>query len=180
MGGGIRDRSGDTVVLAWYEEHRGALLAYARRLSGDRGAAEDVVQEAFLRAWRGADSLAANGGAIRGWLFTVVRNLVIDRARARAVRPRETQQTSGGVPVQRDHAQPVVDALVVRSALATLSEDHRAVLVEQYFRGRTVAETAALLGIAPGTVKSRSHHAMAALRRRFAVRTRPPSRRADP
>jgi RNA polymerase sigma-70 factor (ECF subfamily) len=70
-------------------------------------------------------------------------------------------------PVARDHADSVVDSMVVIEALHQLSGHHRDVLVELYFRGRSVTETADVLGIPPGTVKSRSHHALRALREAF-------------
>ena len=63
------------------------MLAYATRLLGDRAAAEDVVQEALIRAWRHPEVLTNGKGSIRGWLLTVIRNLVTDRVRARAARP---------------------------------------------------------------------------------------------
>ena len=80
------------------------MLAYATRLLGDRASAEDVVQEALIRAWRNPDVLTNGKGSTRGWLLTVVRNLVIDRARARAARPAEVAddpdpQPSGITPI---------------------------------------------------------------------------------
>jgi RNA polymerase sigma-70 factor (ECF subfamily) len=68
------------------------------------------------------------------------------------------------VPVERDHSEAVVDRMVVLDALDTLSAGHRDVLVELYFRGRSVTEAASVLGIPPGTVKSRTHHALRQLR----------------
>lgn len=140
------------------------MLAYATRLTSDRAAAEDVVQETLLRAWKHADALQSGVGSIRGWLLTVARNIVTDRARARAVRPMEVNQPVDVPAAQRDHADLVVDTMTVMGALEGLSPEHRAVLVEVYYRGRTVNETAAVLGIAPGTVKSRTYHAVRALR----------------
>jgi RNA polymerase sigma-70 factor (ECF subfamily) len=93
--------------------------------------------------------------------------LVTDRARARAARPQEVAEPAEGVPtpaVERDHAQGVVDSMTVLGAMDGLSNEHREVLVEIYYRGRTVAEAARTLGVAPGTVKSRSYYALRALR----------------
>ena len=67
-------------------------------------------------------------------------------------------------PLERDHAQGVVDSMTVLGALDRLSPEHREVLVEMYYRGRTVQETAAALGVPPGTVKSRSYYALRAMR----------------
>jgi RNA polymerase sigma-70 factor (ECF subfamily) len=156
--------SDEALIRALYEEHGGALLAYATRLTGDRGSAEDVLQETLIRAWRHAESLSEASGSIRGWLFTVARNIITDKMRAKAARPVEVAVSPTTVPIERDHADQVVDSIVALEALEHLSEEHRSVLVEIYFQGRTVAETAELLGIPVGTVKSRSHNAMKNLR----------------
>ncbi|MPZ79431.1 MAG: sigma-70 family RNA polymerase sigma factor [Actinophytocola sp.] len=155
---------GEDLIRSLYEEHGRSLLAYAVRLTGDRAAAEDVVQETLLRAWKHADDLEHGTGSVRGWLLTVARNIITDRARAKAVRPAEVNQQVDVPTSQRDHADEVVDTITVLGALEHLSPDHRAVLVELYYRGRTVNETAAALRIAPGTVKSRTFHAVRALR----------------
>src|ERR1019366_9736012 len=67
--------------------HGGELYGYARRSLGDPRAAEDVVQETFIRAWRARDRFDTNLGTLRTWLFTIARRVVIDHARARAIRP---------------------------------------------------------------------------------------------
>jgi RNA polymerase sigma-70 factor (ECF subfamily) len=157
----------EALVRSLYEEHGRALLAYATRLTGDRAAAEDVVQETLLRAWKHPEVLVNGRGSVRGWLLTVARNIITDRARARAARPVEVAESPATPPIERDHADSVVDSMVVMEALDQLSGHHRDVLVELYFRGRSVTEAADVLGIPPGTVKSRSHHALRALREVF-------------
>jgi RNA polymerase sigma-70 factor (ECF subfamily) len=156
--------NGEDLIRTLYAEHGRSLLAYATRLTGDRAAAEDVVQETLLRAWKHADNLREGKGSIRGWLLTVARNIITDRARAKAVRPVEVNKPVESPEVTRDHAEAVVDSMVVMAAIDRLSPDHRNVLVEIYYRGRTINETAQVLGIAPGTVKSRSFHALRAMR----------------
>ncbi len=155
---------GEELIRSLYQDHGHSLLAYAHRLTGDRAAAEDVVQETLLRAWKHANDLEHGVGSVRGWLLTVARNIITDRARARASRPPEVAQVAEVPATQRDHADEVVNAITVLGALDGLSPDHRAVLVEMYYRGRTVSETAAVLRIPPGTVKSRAFHAVRALR----------------
>jgi RNA polymerase sigma-70 factor (ECF subfamily) len=161
----------EALIRALYADHGRALLAYATRLTGDRTAAEDVVQETLVRAWRNKDVLTNGQGSVRGWLFTVTRNIVIDQVRARAARPAEvaapTEAPSGG----RDPADQVVDSIVVLDALDGLSREHRSVIEEIYFRGRAVAEVAADLGIPPGTVKSRSFYALRAMREKLEPRS---------
>ncbi|MGW6929549.1 sigma-70 family RNA polymerase sigma factor [Lentzea sp. NPDC054927] len=147
-----------------YQDHHHCVLNYATRLTGDRGIAEDVVQETFLRAWRHPESFA-EGTSARGWLITVARNVVIDRARAGKIRPHEIgEHEPEPMP---DHAQHVVDALVMEAVLASLSYEHRRVLTELYYNGRTYTEAAVCLGVPAGTVKSRTHYALCELRRAF-------------
>ena len=140
------------------------MLAYATQLTRDRAAAEDVVQEALVRAWRHPESLDSGKGSVRGWLLTVVRNIVVDQVRARARRAQEVRESPPDAAVEADHADRVVTSMVVVDALSRLSPEHREVLEQVYLRGNTVAETAKELGIPPGTVKSRSYYALRALR----------------
>ncbi|WP_236788299.1 sigma-70 family RNA polymerase sigma factor [Amycolatopsis sp. GM8] len=157
----------EALIRSLYEEHGRALLAYATRLTNDRAAAEDVVQETLVRAWRHPDSLLNGKGSVRGWLLTVTRNIVTDRYRARAARPAEVAETPVTTAVQDDHADLVVNSMVVLDAMERLSPEHRDVLTEIYFRGRSVAEAAEHLGVPPGTVKSRSYYALRAMRQTF-------------
>jgi RNA polymerase sigma-70 factor (ECF subfamily) len=154
----------ETLIRMLYAEHGRSLLAYATRLTGDRAAAEDVVQETLVRAWKHADDLTTGKGSVRGWLLTVARNIVTDRARARAVRPAEVADVADRPPVAGDHSESVVNTMVVMDALDKVSPEHREVLVQLYYRGRSVAEAAKELGVPPGTVKSRSYYALRALR----------------
>ncbi|TCO44300.1 RNA polymerase sigma-70 factor (ECF subfamily) [Kribbella antiqua] len=154
----------EALIRSLYAEHGRSLLAYATRLTGDRAAAEDVVQETLVRAWKHADDLTEGKGSVRGWLLTVTRNIVTDRARARAVRPAEVADVEDRPPVESDHSEAVVNTMVVLAALDKVSPEHREVLVELYYRGRSVNEAAKELGVPPGTVKSRSYYALRALR----------------
>ncbi|MFD3561396.1 sigma-70 family RNA polymerase sigma factor [Streptomyces sp. NPDC058686] len=155
------------VLAELQREHGGPLLSFLLRLcDGDRQRAEDLVQETFVRAWQHPEALHADYESVRPWLFTVGRRLAIDARRARLARPPEI----GGVVLESarvcaDHAERSAAALDVREAVATLSPQHRAVLLQVYFRGASVAEAAEALGIPPGTVKSRAYYALRALRR---------------
>jgi RNA polymerase sigma-70 factor (ECF subfamily) len=147
-----------------HDQHGHALWSYVVGLTGgDRGQAQDVVQETLLRAWRNRAGLDQLGGSGRGWLFTVARRIVIDDWRAASRRPAVLTEQ---VPEQlvEDTAQQTVDRHLVRSALRTLSIEHRQVLFECYYRGASVGEAAATLGVPVGTVKSRTHYALHALR----------------
>ncbi|GII56742.1 DNA-directed RNA polymerase sigma-70 factor [Planotetraspora thailandica] len=144
-------------------DHAKALLAYAEHLLGDRHMAEDIVQETLIRAWNHMERLYTTEGSIRGWLLTVVRNLAIDRLRSAASR-HETVGTDHHDVTQPDHADAVLTSVETTALLRHLSAEHREVLVHTYLYGRTVVETARILGIPAGTVKSRQHYALSNLR----------------
>lgn len=151
------------LLRALYAEHSGPLLGYALRLTnGDRQHAEDVVQETLLRAWSHPQAL--DGRPIRPWLFTVARNLVVDAVRARRSRPPEVGDAALEVLPAADEIDRALESWTVAEALADLSPEHRSVLVETYYRGRSVGEAAQALGVPPGTVKSRTYYALRALR----------------
>ena len=153
----------DAFVRALYAEHGGALLRYALHLtSGDRQRAEDLVQETIVRAWRHPDALVDRPA--RPWLFAVARNLAVDAYRARQSRPPETGQEAFDTLPAQDDADRTLESWAVAEALASLRPDHRSVIVETYYRGCSVAEAAATLGIPPGTVKSRTYYALRALK----------------
>src|SRR5215217_3683131 len=99
-----REVADEALVRSLFQAHGRAMLAYATQLTRDRAAAEDVVQEALVRAWRHPDSLVNGKGSVRGWLLTVVRNIVTDQVRARNARPTEGAESPTTVPVERDHA----------------------------------------------------------------------------
>ena len=163
-------------VRQLFQEHGKAMLAYSTRLTGDRSAAEDVVQEALVRAWRHLDHLGDGKDSVRAWLFTVIWHLVIDRARARNSRPLEVVETPRTHPIERDHADRVVESMLAFQALDSLSPEHRTVLESVYLRGNSVRDTAAKLGIPPGTVKSRTYYALRCLHQLM----RNPDRVEDP
>jgi RNA polymerase sigma-70 factor (ECF subfamily) len=153
----------DAFVRALYAEHGGALLRYALHLtSGDRQRAEDLVQETIVRAWRHPEALADRPA--RPWLFAVARNLAVDAYRARQSRPPETGQEAFDTLPAHDDADRTLESWAVAEALASLRPDHRSVIVETYYRGCSVSEAAATLGIPPGTVKSRTYYALKALK----------------
>lgn len=150
-----------------YEEHAGPLLMFVLRLTGgDRQRAEDIVQETLLRAWRNAHRLGAQGQqSLRPWLVTVARRIAIDDHRSVTARPPETYDRElESFPSTSDDTDRVLQLMTVTDALRTLSQSHREILVETYFRGRTVPEAAEVLGLPLGTAKSRVYYALRALR----------------
>ena len=154
-------------VRAAYTAHGPELYRFALRQLGDGGAAQDVVQEVFLRAWRAGGSYDPELASLRTWLFAIARNVVVDEARRFAVRPWQRDLTDGSdLPAVGGAAEQdaLVDTWVVEEALRRIGEDHRVAIVQTHLRGRPHAEVAAELGIPVGTLRSRVFYGLKALR----------------
>jgi RNA polymerase sigma-70 factor (ECF subfamily) len=161
-----RRRNPTHPMQAIYDLHSATLLRTLLNWTyGDWQAAEDLMQETMVRAWRHLDTLNTNPETLRPWLFTVARRIAIDRFRAKLLRPPETEPEALDEAIES--AEPLnrlLDRNTIVAALRDLSDVHRSALVEVYLRDRTVPEAAAVLGIPEGTVKSRLHHALRAAR----------------
>ncbi|MGX7678467.1 sigma-70 family RNA polymerase sigma factor [Jatrophihabitans sp. DSM 45814] len=158
----MRSKRNSVLARALHDAHAQPLLSYVVGLTnGDRARAQDIVQETLLRAWRSTTVLEPRGQ--RSWLYAVARNLVVDEWRSARYR---REVVTDDLPEQavQDTAQQTVDRELVRAALQTLSVEHRQTLFECYFRGASVREAADTLGVPPGTIKSRTHYALHALR----------------
>ena len=154
---------------ALYDRYSRPAYSLAYRIVGERGAAEDVVQDAFLSAWRQAKSFKRERGSVRTWLFSIVHHRAIDRLRA---------ATSAGVTIPLDELpdapadvpgvwQQVWSSLkadVVRHALDVLPPEQKKSIELAYFSGYTQSEIAELMGVPLGTVKGRMRMALQKLR----------------
>lgn len=153
------------LAQAW-DDHAGELYRFARRALGDPGAAEDVVQDVFLKAWRARSTYDPARSSTRTWLWVIARNAVLDAHRHRAGLPELVDL--GGDDVVHKPARDPVDAMlasaVVTEALKALDPVHRDVLIQTRLLGRPYAEVAAAGGVPVGTVKSRVFYALRALR----------------
>jgi RNA polymerase sigma-70 factor (ECF subfamily) len=157
------------VMRLLHDAHASALWRYVLRLTHDSALAEDVVQESLFRAWQRPEILARPEPAVRAWLFTVARHLVLDDWRS--ARKRHEVATAElpepSLPKgteEADATDRILQRWLVGDALASLSADHREVLLHGYYRSESTREIARQLQIPEGTVKSRMHYALRALR----------------
>jgi RNA polymerase sigma-70 factor (ECF subfamily) len=146
----------------------------ARTIVRDSGTAEDVAQEAFVRAWRYAGSYDARRGPVLTWLLTIVRNVAVDRLRVKQAEPLDPEllasklQLAGGRRA-RDEQSEVLERERMREELATLPEEQRRALVLAMYFGRTANEIAEHEGIPLGTAKTRIRTALHRLHDRLEV-----------
>ena len=161
------DDTSGAALRELYRDHAPALLRYAHWFTADRAAAEDAVQETFLRAWRHLPRLLADGRPLRPWLRRVLRHVMIDADRtARA--HRETLHDIVPVEGAVDGGyESLLDRGLLDGVLRDLSPAHREVLVETYYRDAPTDRVAARLGVPPGTVRSRLYYALRAVRSRL-------------
>jgi RNA polymerase sigma-70 factor, ECF subfamily len=160
-------RAADAAIRQLYARHAVALHGYVARFCPDGASADDIVQETFIRAWRHLPQLSADGRPVRPWLFRVARNLLIDADRAARSRPVTVHAESAEEGSDDTGLNQVLDRQLVADALKELSPAHRAVLVEVFYGGDSVAKAARQLGIPHGTARSRLHYALQALRARL-------------
>jgi len=153
-------------MAAAHAAYHARLLARARRIVVDPDLAEDVVQEAFLRAWRACSSFDPAGGPLVNWLLVITANTAIDMVKARLRRP----PLASGPASDNAPAAGIndIDLLILRSqlrqALSSIGAHHRDAVVETVLRDRPYADLAAELGVTPGTLRTRVHYGLRRLR----------------
>lgn len=159
-------------VRRWQRRVFGLALTIVR----DTGRAEDVAQEAFVRAWRHAGAFDARRGSVATWLMAITRNLAIDAVRVERARPAEPADAIGigvevdmsrSVPGPDDRAGVADDVRRVVAALEGLPEDQRRALLLAALHGRTAREIAGMEDIPLGTAKTRVRTALIRVRARM-------------
>jgi RNA polymerase sigma-70 factor (ECF subfamily) len=168
---------GDSGAFATlYDRHGRAAYSLAYRMVGERGAAEDLVQEALLEAWRASRSYRARRGSVRTWLLSIVHNRGIDYLRASASRRRtrerfeaEAERSGPSSGTGEDFAEAWRNSQRdrVREALRELPDEQLKVLELAYFSGYTHVEISELLGVPLGTVKGRMRLGLKKIRDHF-------------
>jgi len=145
---------------ALYDRHASAAFGLAVKVTGDRGMAEEVVQDAFLALWRQAPRFDPARGQVRSWLLTIVHHRAVDAVRRRTARPERAMPDGAeeylAAPGRPDEqAEQALDAAAVREAVSLIPEDQRRTVEMAYFAGMTHVEIAEATGVPLGTVKSR-------------------------
>jgi RNA polymerase sigma-70 factor, ECF subfamily len=161
----LQDDATGEALRALYRTYAGELLGFALNALGERGAAEEIVQEVFTRAWRHADRYDAERGSVRTWLYQIARHAIIDMRRRASARPALAsgepllEATSG-----RDSIEQAMLGWQVAAALERLTPDHRQMIRLAHFQGLSVREIADRCDLPIGTVKSRTWYALRSLR----------------
>jgi len=158
----VADRDREAFELLYHRYVRPVFGLALRRLR-DRQRAEDAVQETFAAVWRSAQSYRPERGPAAPWLYTVARNAIVDRQRAKTELPAEVPDTASGEPGPADRAETSFVAWRVHRALGELPEKEREVLELAYWSELSQSEVAEYLHIPLGTVKTRTRSALARL-----------------
>jgi RNA polymerase sigma-70 factor (ECF subfamily) len=155
-----------------YDRHSRAAYSLAYRMMGDKHAAEDLLQDAFLKLWRGATSYRTERGSLRTWILSIVHNRGIDQLRSSASRRRTQEKVVASAPISQPSEAFAAtwrntQREQVREALGTLPKEQLKILELAYFSGYTHVEISELLGLPLGTVKGRMRLGMKKIRDYF-------------
>jgi RNA polymerase sigma-70 factor (ECF subfamily) len=153
-------------VSELYERFGRRLLTFVAGFTHDWHWAEDIVQTTMTRAWRSRQKLAGmSATGVCSWLFTVAHHIFIDEYRARSARPLILAGEDARAPGAGDDIDRLMSSVVISQALTLLPEPQRQVIIDTFFRQLSILESAQSLGIPVGTVKSRLHYGLRALRK---------------
>jgi RNA polymerase sigma-70 factor (ECF subfamily) len=161
------DRGTDRQVLtALYAAHADEVRRFVAGYVADAQHREDIVQETFTRAWKNIDRIDTEHGNPRSFLFSIAHNTLVDQWRSRSRRPEVLTDRDTTVAAD-DGVDESLQRLLLADSMRRLSVEHREVIKALYFDDMTIAGAADHLGVAVGTIKSRSYHAVRALRAVF-------------
>lgn len=167
-------RGDQTALETLYDRYASTVLGLCLKITGERAAAEDVLQEAFWRVWQNASTYQSQRGSFTAWLFRIARNLAIDAYRRNRSRPQAIMDTSDADPILEqmpdldldvpEQVQANLKARQVRNALHSLPLEQRQVIELAYFYGMTRQEIAEATGEALGTIHTRARLGLQKLR----------------
>jgi RNA polymerase sigma-70 factor (ECF subfamily) len=139
-----------------YRRYARAVLGLALRRLGDRGRAEEAVQETFTSVWRSASSYRPERGPGAPWLYAVARHAIVDRYRARDEAPAEVPEEASAEPGPAERAEAAFVSWRIHRALEELPPNERTVIELAYWSGLSQSEVAEYLNVPLGTVKTRT------------------------
>ena len=157
-----------TALAVLYDRYGRVAYALAYRILGEPEAAEDVVHDGFLSAWRGAGSYRSERGNVRGWLLSIVLHRAVDVLRRKTTFRPAPLEVAEQRPADEDTAEEAtrnVEHATVRAALEALPQAQRRTIELAYFGGYTHVELAEIMGVPLGTVKGRMRIGLQKLRR---------------
>ena len=158
---GEHDREAFEILYGRYVR---SIFGLALRRLGDRGHAEDAVQEAFAAIWRSASTYRPERGAAGGWLYTVARNAIVDRLRRNGpAADTQLPELASAEPGPAERAEDSYVSWRVHRALEELQPREREVIELAYWSGMSQSEVAEFLGLPLGTVKTRTRSGLARL-----------------
>jgi RNA polymerase sigma-70 factor, ECF subfamily len=159
----------------FYDRHGGVAYSLAYRIVGERGAAEDVTQEAFISIWRSGARYDRTRGSVRSWMLSIVRNRAIDALRSSAGKAPRLTLDDDSILEQRPAEELTEEEAIrhetateVRGALDQLPGDQSKVIELAYFGGFSQSEIARMLGVPLGTVKGRMRLGLEKIRNELA------------
>lgn len=153
-----------------YTNYKGALFTIIKQIIPDEDIAGDVLQEAFIMAWKNIDKYDAAKGRLFTWLYNVTRNCAINTTRSKGYKSQQKNESLDNYVTHSDEkaaAVPDINQIGLRKQVHRLREDYKNVLELSYFNGYTHEEIAAILAIPVGTVKTRLRNALIELRKLF-------------
>ena len=147
-----------------YDHYSGALYGIIRQILGEAELSNDVLQESFIRIWRGMDSYDENKGRLFTWMLNIARNAAIDKVRSKGFQQSLKQQSLG----DQEYRHPVVttemDDFGLKKILSQLKDEQGLLIDLSYYQGYTHEQIAKALDIPLGTVKTRIRSALTQLR----------------
>jgi RNA polymerase sigma-70 factor (ECF subfamily) len=168
----LMDGGDAEAFAALYDRHSRAGYSLAYRMMGEKQAAEDLTQDAFLKVWRSAGGYRSERGSVRTWILSIVHNRGIDQLRSLASRRRTQDRVEQSAP-RSQPSEAFAEAWrnrqrdQIREALNTLPSEQLKILELAYFSGYTHVEISNLLGLPLGTVKGRMRLGLKKIREYF-------------